>query len=40
MDDLADRCPLRYFRLLPDPRAANVRHRLIDILLNWLCTLL
>ena len=40
MEDLADRCPLRYFRLLPDPRAANVRHRLIDILLIALCAMI
>jgi len=40
MDDLADRCPLRYFRLLPDPRVANVRHRLVDILLTALCAMI
>lgn len=32
MDDLANSCPLRFFSTLPDPRASNVRHRLIDIL--------
>lgn len=32
MDDSARACPLRFFSLIPDPRATNVRHRLIDIL--------
>lgn len=32
MEDHASRCPLRYFSLLPDPRAANRRHRLVDLL--------
>lgn len=37
MDDLASGSPLRFFCTLPDPRAGNVRHRLIDILIIALC---
>lgn len=40
MDDLASTCPMRFFRLLPDPRAANVRHRLVDILVMALCAMI
>jgi len=31
---------MRFFTLLPDPRAANVRHRLIDILVIALCAMI
>jgi predicted transposase YbfD/YdcC len=37
MEDPTRRGPLRFFELLPDPRAANVRHRLIDLLVITLC---
>ncbi len=37
MDDLANTYPVHFFSVLPDPRAANVRHRLIDILVIALC---
>jgi len=37
MDGPADVIPLQYFSDLPDPRAANVRHRLIDLLVMALC---
>lgn len=40
MADPATAGPLRYFVDLPDPRAANVRHRLIDILVMALCGLI
>jgi predicted transposase YbfD/YdcC len=33
MEDPTQRGPLRFFQQLPDPRAANVRHRLVDVLL-------
>jgi predicted transposase YbfD/YdcC len=32
MDGFAYTCPMRVFDTLPDPRATNVRHRLIDLL--------
>lgn len=32
MDELAGTCPWGFFSLIPDPRAANARHRLMDIL--------
>jgi predicted transposase YbfD/YdcC len=37
MEGLATSGPLRFFLDLPDPRASNVRHRLIDILVISLC---
>jgi len=37
MEGLATGGPLRFFLELPDPRARNVRHRLIDILVISLC---
>lgn len=37
MDGPANVIPLQYFSDLPDPRAANVRHRLIDLLVMSLC---
>lgn len=40
MDGPADGGPLRYFADLPDPRAANVRHRLADLLVMGLCATL
>lgn len=40
MDGPADVVPLRFFSDLPDPRAANVRHRLIDLLVMALCATL
>lgn len=40
MDGLAHACPLRFFSLLSDPRAANVRHRLVDIFVMALCALI
>lgn len=40
MDDLASGCVLRFFNTLPDPRAANVRHRLADVLFMALCAML
>lgn len=40
MDDPASTCPLRFFNLLPDPRANNIRHRLIDILVMALCAMI
>lgn len=40
MDDPAAACPLRFFSLLPDPRANNIRHRLIDILVMALCAMI
>ena len=40
MDDPAAAGPLRFFDDLPDPRAANVRHRLPDILVMALCAVI
>lgn len=40
MDDRATAGPLRFFSLLPDPRANNIRHRLIDILVMALCAMI
>jgi predicted transposase YbfD/YdcC len=40
MDDLARTCPVRFFLELRDPRAANVSHRLIDILVMALCAMI
>lgn len=40
MDGPADIVPPRFFSDLPDPRAANVRHRLIDLLVMALCATL
>jgi len=40
MDDLAHPCPVRFFLQLPDPPAANVSHRLIDILVMALCAMI
>lgn len=40
MDGLATAGPLRFFRDLPDPRARNVRHRLIDIIVIALCAVI
>lgn len=40
MDDPAKTIPVRFFADLPDPRAANVRHRLPDILLITLCAVI
>lgn len=40
MDDPAPTYPVHFFNLLPDPRAANVRHRLIDILVIALCAMI
>lgn len=40
MDGPATPGPLRFFLDLPDPRAKNVRHRLIDILLIALCAVI
>lgn len=40
MDGPANSGPMRYFADLPDPRAANVRHRLIDLLTMALCATL
>jgi predicted transposase YbfD/YdcC len=40
MDGPATDGPLRFFRDLPDPRARNVRHRLIDILVIALCAVI
>lgn len=37
MDDLAKTYPVRVFESLEDPRAGNVRHRLIDVLIMALC---
>jgi len=37
MDDPVSSGPLRYFADLPDPRAANIRHRLRDLLVMALC---
>jgi hypothetical protein len=31
MDDAVNAFPLRCFELLPDPRVANIRHRLADL---------
>ena len=40
MIDPAHTCPLRLFSSLPDPRASNVRHRLVDLLVIALCAIL
>ncbi len=40
MDDPANDGLMRYFADLPDPRAHNVRHRLIDLLVIALCATL
>lgn len=40
MDGTAYTCPMRFFSLLPDPRAANARHRLVDILVIALCAMI
>ena len=40
MNGSATTGPLRYFLDLPDPRAANVRHRLIDIIVIAICAVL
>ncbi len=37
MDDPANACPMDFFSTLPDPRAANVKHRLTDLLVIALC---
>jgi len=37
MNDPANAYPMDFFSALPDPRAANVQHRLIDILVIALC---
>ncbi len=40
MDGSATTGPLRFFRDLPDPRAANVSHRLIDIIVISICAVI
>ena len=40
MEDFTSGGPLRFFSTLPDPRASNVRHRLIDILVIALCAMI
>jgi len=40
MDGPANACPLHFFESLPDPRAANIRHRLIDLLAMALCAVI
>jgi len=40
MDGLATNGPLRFFLDLPDPRAANVRFRLIDLIVIAICAVL
>jgi predicted transposase YbfD/YdcC len=40
MDGSAATGPLRFFFDLPDPRAKNVRHRLIDILIIAICAVI
>lgn len=40
MDGPAHACPLHHFSLLPDPRAANVRHRLPDVMVIALCAMI
>lgn len=40
MEDLASSGPMRYFNELPDPRASNARHRLMDILVIALCAVI
>lgn len=40
MDGPATNGPLRFFLDLPDPRARNVRHRLIDILVIAVCAVI
>lgn len=40
MDDAARTCPMHFFQLVPDPRAANARHRLVDLLVIALCAMI
>ena len=40
MDDRLNGGPMRYFADLPDPRAANVRHRLPDVMVIALCAVI
>jgi predicted transposase YbfD/YdcC len=40
MEGSATTGPLRFFLDLPDPRAANVRHRLIDIIVISICAVI
>lgn len=40
MEGSATTGPLRFFLDLPDPRAANVRHRLIDIIVIAICAVI
>ncbi len=40
MDGLVTRGPLRFFLDLPDPRAANIRYRLIDLIVIAICAVL
>jgi predicted transposase YbfD/YdcC len=40
MEGFATAGPLRFFLDLPDPRAANVRHRLIDIIVISICAVI
>ena len=40
MDGFATSGPLRFFLDLPDPRALNVRHRLIDIIVICICAVI
>lgn len=40
MDGPANACPMRFFNRLADPRAANVRHPLTDLLVTALCALI
>ena len=40
MDDLANSGPMRFFNHLADPRAENVRHRLIDMLVIALMSMI
>ncbi len=40
MDGLATTGPLRFFCDLPDPRAANVRYRLIDLIVIAVCAVI
>lgn len=40
MEGLASGGPLRHFSLLPDPRAGNTRHRLVDVLIIALCAVI
>lgn len=40
MEGFATAGPLRFFLDLPDPRAANVSHRLIDIIVISICAVI